>query len=250
MEAHINMGLGIINHREETDGIVVATSDCIHDYYWNFAYTNGFNELTADQIALAKKILIQRSRTPALWIPNSASIPAGWIVKSSEAWMWLDKKSWETQNHQSRTSEQLKIISSDSTTPDMLSVFEDAYSSDQKPGDIGYYQLPKEYGQAYMMLQPQAPARMQHFAGYIDDTCVAIASAVIWKNFGGIYSVATGHASRRKGYGRALSKAATVWLKDQNIDGILLQTEANSAVENMYTQLGFQRLFIGCICTE
>ena len=98
MNAHIHMGLGIINHREATEGIVVAISDCIHDYYWNFAYADGFNALTADQIALAKKILLQRSRTPALWIPSTQAVPQGWIVKSSEAWMWLDKKSWEIIN--------------------------------------------------------------------------------------------------------------------------------------------------------
>jgi GNAT superfamily N-acetyltransferase len=77
---------------------------------------------------------------------------------------------------------------------------------------------------------------MCHFAAYHDDRCVAIATIVIWMQYAGLYSVATHHDYRRRGFGREISRVASLWAMQQNVKGILLQTEADSVVEKMYTR--------------
>ena len=101
-----------------------------------------------------------------------------------------------------------------------------------------------------MKLQPKSPAQMRHFAAYLDGTCVAIATVVIWLQYAGLYSVATHHDYRRRGLGREISRVASLWAIQQNVAGMLLQTEADSVVEKMYTELGYQRTHVGLLVTQ
>ncbi len=249
MEAHIHMGLGIIDHVQEINEVVVVTSSAITDYYWNFAYSKS-GPFTDDQIQIAKELLHKSSRTLALWIPDSAPLPNSWTVRSREAWMLLDTETYNLAKNSSSNQHLLKVAACDIPNADMVAVFTDAYSSDHALGDIGYFELPKEYELLYQQLIAQPSINMCHFGGYNKAECVAIASAVTWGKFGGIYSVATAHAHRRKGYGSTISKAAVDWLQQQKTEHIILQTEADSPVEKMYKQIGFHQLFVGCICTE
>ncbi len=249
MRAHIHMGIGIIDHVEEIDDIVVVTSSRITDYYWNFAYSKS-GSFTEHQIKTAKTALQKSSRAPALWMVDSDPLPNGWTVQSREAWMLLNKNKFNKEQTSSSNRNLLKVLTYNIPNADMVSVFKDAYSSNHTSGDIGYFELPQTYVTLYQHLQAQPPINMCHFGGYKEDACVAIASAVTWGKFGGIYSVATAHAHRRQGFGSNISKAAVEWLQQHKAEHIILQTEADSPVEKMYAQLGFQRMFIGCIYTE
>lgn len=249
MNAHIHMGLGIFSNIQKDDEIIVASSSCIHDYYWNFAYKNSENPLTDNEIEIASTLLRKKGRSPALWIPSTQGLPQSWKVKSREAWMWLDKGNRLVLDQLFIDQSLLEVRRVHVPTIEMLHVFQNAYGSSEGKDNIGYTELPPEYGEAYMKLQPEPPAQMFHFGAYLDDKCVAIATIVIWKNYAGLYSVATHHDYRRRGFGKEISRIASLWAMQQNIDGILLQTEADSVVERMYIQLGYQKTHVGLLVT-
>lgn len=250
MDAHIHMGLGIFSNIQKDGELIVASSYCIHDYYWNFAYKNSKNSFTSDEVEIASEFLRKKDRAPALWIPTTQATPQGWEVKSREAWMWLDKGLKSVLNQSVIDNRLLEIRKTDVPTLEMLHVFQNAYGSSNDKDAIGYTELPPEYGEAYMKLQPKSPAQMYHFAAYLDGNCVAIATVVIWKQYAGLYSVATHYDYRRRGFGREISRVASIWAMQQNVDGILLQTEAESVVEEMYTQLGYQKTHTGLLVTQ
>lgn len=250
MSAHIHLGLGIFDDVQDYDNLVVATSSSIHDYYWNFAYKNSENPLAENEIELASALLREKGRTPALWIPSIQDLPQSWKIKSREAWMWLDKNARSILDQPVIDNKLLEIRETNKPTLEMLHVFQNAYGSSVGKDDIGYTELPPEYGESYLKLQPKLPAQMCHFAAYLDGGCVAIATVIIWKHYAGLYSVATHHDYRRRGFGREISRVASLWAMQQNIDGILLQTEAESVVEKMYRQLGYQKTHTGLLVTQ
>ena len=133
---------------------------------------------------------------------------------------------------------------------DMLMVFEAAYGTpDEDGGEIGYSGLPFAYVRSYAQQEPKHPLiHAVHSKVTVDGRCVAVGSALIGPDFGAIYSVGTAPDSRRKGYGSLATKAivreVNARFKHDN-PTILLQTEADSPVEEMYSSLGFERVTCG-----
>lgn|ERR1017187_4040743 len=245
MAAHVRMNLGVFfSDVAVADSLTVATSRTIPDFYWNYAYTNDGRQFERESLDQTVRAMKKVGRQPAIWQLAAQHVPSGWQVTTQEAWMWLDRdRQFATSGNTNLVFEQLE--SHAQPTPAMLDVFLEAYSSGV--GDAGYFALPPEYGQAYMAAQPTPPASIQHFAGMIAGQCGAIASASLCDGVGGIYSVATRHALRRRGFGRAISSIAVDWLFLQGARGILLQTEAGSPVEAMYQSLGFETLHVGAL---
>lgn len=129
----------------------------------------------------------------------------------------------------------------------MCQVFQDAYSSGGEAGDVGYFQLPEEYGYVYAKARGVEPTILRQFAGYLNGQCVCIGTAAVWNGFGGLYSVATRHGFRRRGFAVELSRVATDWAVKNGAKGVMLQTEAASAVESLYKGLGYERSYIGLL---
>ena len=250
MEAHIylNMGIYFTNYFIVED-IGVVTSRMIPDLYWNFAFTGSLVPFNTKQLSLATSQLQSLARKPTVWQLSSFPIPDTWSVQSKEAWLWLDASEWRPPRAQA-TVDQLVIKDAAVPTAMMRGVFENAYSSGGTPGDIGYFMLPPQYGEAYETGRPEAPTVQRHFSGWLGDTCVAVGTASIWRKIGGIYSVATHRDYRRRGFAKTLSSSATTWAIKHGALGVMLQTEADSPVEIMYKHLGYARTHIGYLLAQ
>ena len=128
---------------------------------------------------------------------------------------------------------------------EMVDVFSDAYSSGGHPDDVGYYALPVAYSEAFRQAMPRPPAYAIFAKGSVGGECVAIASVVLIGKDAGLYSVATKHSFRRRGFGRAISMFGLSAATQRGAANFFLQTEADSPVEEMYEGIGFKRSFIG-----
>jgi GNAT superfamily N-acetyltransferase len=144
---------------------------------------------------------------------------------------------------------EVQLITTDRPNAGMRVVFDNAYSSGGSPGDVGYFSLPSEYGDAFENGHPTPPCTHRHFAAYIDGKCVGVGTACLNGDIAGIYSVATHRSFRRRGVGTLISAEASRWALKHAAKGIVLQTEADSPVEQMYLQLGFKRSFLGTLLT-
>jgi len=261
MEAHLRLNLGVYcDDIVLVDSIAIATSRTIPDIYWNYAYVRNGEPFDDALLTTARSALKAAGRPPTLWQDSEQPIPEGWTIKSKEAWMWLGADKWSALTSQRPRSARslagvgstedendLEIKAMATPSEDMQRVFEDAYSSGGAPGDVGYFQLPLEYGQAYLHGRVKLPTTVRHFSGYLHGQCVAIATVGLWNSVGGLYSVATLHGFRRKGLGRRLSYEATRWAMEHGATGVVLQTEADSAVESLYRDLGYKRTHVGVL---
>jgi len=247
MDAHIRMNLGVyFDNLIQLSGFCVATSKRIKDYYWNYAYFPNTREICQNDLNAAILCLAEHNRGVAIWKEADTTLPSGWAVQSEEAWMWLEREEWQTQQGID-ISCSLDVRSDDIPNEKMRAVFQDAYSSGGDENDIGYFDLPSEYGEAYLMARAKAPTQICHFSGWLGDQCVAIATASVWNGYGGIYSVATTHEHRNRGFGTQISRHAVRWAFVNGASGVMLQTSVNSLVEKMYTKLGFHRTHVGTL---
>lgn len=244
MEAHIHLNLGIyFDNTEGEDGVNIATSRLIPDMYWNYGYSPEGASFTEAQLGSLSSKLRQLGREPMIWQLEGKPIPPGWEICGKDAWMWLDRKDWKYKRNSDHDHLSIHLV----RKPDiaMQRVFEDAMSSGTNPEDIGYFDLPKEYSTAYLQAKLTPPATCIHLSGYAEEVCASIATMGIWNDIGGLYSVATAHEFRRRGYALHISYEATRWAFEQGAKGVLLQTEADSPVEELYAKLGYKRTHIG-----
>lgn len=248
MEAHVHLNLGVyFDAYEDLGAFRLVTSRQIPDFYWNYSYVPDGSTLSRELLNQASQRLEALKRQPALLQLASAPIPPGWTPQSTEAWMWTDESVAADSSLELRTD--LDVREFDRPSEEMRSVFEDAYSSAESEGNVGYFKLPPEYGEAYANSRIQPPAQLRHLGGWTDGKCVSVATVAVWKGWGGLYSVATRHSDRRRGFGRDISIVGTKWALASGARGVLLQTTADSEVEAMYRSLGYRRLYTCALLT-
>jgi len=247
MDAHIHLNLDVyFSNISSFDRIKIATSEIIEDHYWNYAFTCDGAPFNEDELEVATVALKKSNRHSVIWQPSDRERPSGWTPISEEAWMWISSSNW-AKHVWKEAPAGFNVQAVSQATTSMREVFEDAYGSGKSEGEVGYFCLPPEYGNAYIRAVGRKPAKFQHFTGVVDGNCVAIGTASIWNGIGGIYSVGTCHSYRRLGFGRFLSQYATDWAIENGASGVLLQTIADSPVENMYNQLGYRRTHSGVL---
>ena len=122
--------------------------------------------------------------------------------------------------------------------------FRSAYGSEDSD-NTGYSDLPDEYPEALLESAPPGGVNVYHFVGLINDSPVSIASVYCAPPYAGLYNVGTVHSARKRGLGRLLSQSAVNHAFDSGCSTVVLQTEANSPVETMYSKMGFDRAFVG-----
>lgn len=243
MDAHVHLNLGVyFDAHERDDGLAVVTSRTIPDFYWNYAFSESLRALTSAELRVAQAALARHGRALAVFQLVDEDLPSGWCTLSEEAWMWRADAPPPAKQHKVGN---LEVRLSHQPDDEMRSVFEDAYSGEGTEGDIGYFKLPAEYGDAYQNAAIHAPAQLVHLAGSLNGQCVAVASVSLWNGIAGLYGVGTHHAFRERGFGGEISRRAIEWTHQQQAKGVLLQTTAGSAVETMYTRLGFERTHAG-----
>jgi GNAT superfamily N-acetyltransferase len=249
MESHVRMNLGVyFSDSQAAAQIGVATSKAIKDFYWNYAYSLTLLAIPTRELPLAIELLERSQRAPAIWQQAENTVPDGWSVQSREAWMWQVREDWKPDKDLTAPTE-LEIRLSSRPTETMRDVFQDAYGSGVAEGSVGYYELPVEYSRAYLDAEARPPARICQLSLWKANACLAIASSCVNGNLGGIYSVATTHNSRNRGYGRLISQHATNWAFNNGAEGVFLQTPVASPVERLYSTIGFRTIFVGELLT-
>src|SRR5262245_46664461 len=89
MDAHVHLNLGVyFDLHERTTGLVVVASRTIPDFYWNFAFGQALEAVTAPQLTVASHALEGHGRRPAFFQLAAEDVPEGWCTLSEEAWMW------------------------------------------------------------------------------------------------------------------------------------------------------------------
>ena len=213
LEAHIKLNTGSFFIERVIEGSrVSAVTSTIKDVYWNFAYSKIDQPFHQEQIVEAAALLASVNRRCRLWQPEYHSVPDGWVVRSRETWMWAAADEWQRDFGGAPRKGVLEIREVENPTVEMQRVFVDAYSSEAQEGDIGYFELPPEYAKAYVNGIVSPLVHERHFAGYIDDVCVAIASIVVADGVAGLYSVATLHGFRMRGFGNEITRTALRWV--------------------------------------
>ncbi|MFW2475331.1 MAG: GNAT family N-acetyltransferase [Sediminibacterium sp.] len=225
-------------------GMKYAYSDSIEDFYWNYAY-NLKESLSTDVILeVLKQAASSKKRYPALYL--TSELDTDEIIRccrpkeiEEEVWMILDKAPAPK-----KSVLQVETFVNRLPSAEFLRVFLDAYGGGQ-PDSPGYHGLPPEYVDAITNSSPLNNVQIIHFEGRFENEVVAIASIFMYKEYCGLYNVGTCHSSRRKGFGREISKQAVDYAFKEGAEMIFLQTKANSEVETMYKQLGFETKFTG-----
>lgn len=245
MESHVRMNLGVyFSEVQSIDQVHIATSKTIKDFYWNYAFSSTSAAVSTPDLAKVVEFLRRYERTPAIWQRSQEPVPEGWSIQSREAWMWQEREDW-TPPMSAVPGAEVEIRLSPSPNQAMRDVFQDAYGSGVSEGDVGYYELPVEYSQAYLDAEARPPVKICQLGAWKGNICVAIATSCVDHNLGGIYSVATAHSYRNHGYGKLLSQHAANWAFQNGAEGVFLQTTVDSPVEKLYSAIGFTTLFVG-----
>lgn len=246
VELHVKANLGV--YFDETTrldrDLSYVSSRRIADWYWNYGYATGGRGLSERDLCLIASAARRLDRRPAAWQKAGSPIPPGWKAVSSESWMVCAAGELGPQALEPPEVEvRWELVAE--PTPAMQAVFLDAYGSGDDPGAVGYSSLPPEYAVAYLQGRVRPPAVAFHVFLEHDAQCVAVASVTLVDHTGGIYSVATPHRWRRRGLGRYVSAVACRQALSRGATHLFLQTEAQSAVQTMYEQIGFRSLFVG-----
>lgn len=222
-----------------------AYSKKIDDFYWNYAYNIICNENDIIEIVKEIKNYANNLNRSSVVFITPDTIPCNFqeIVKhktlESEVWMTLEEFNFTINEGVS-----VEILSSGIISEEFLEVFEDSYGGGAKDSS-GYFGLPIEYIESLKNIIPTSNVKVVHFIAKVDNIPVAISSIYIYKEYAGLYNVGTKHTERSKGYGSEISKTAIKYAFKHGCKVVFLQTKADSAVETLYKNLGFNRRFIG-----
>jgi len=239
IQAHVRLLLSIdLDRVEEKNGVIVVSSTTVPHPYSNFAFQSAGEVFTTEQIAVAAALLQSHQQPLTLWQTEEMDVPVGWKKISREAWMIC--RACSKPDLPSGVSVQDVEI----PLSEMGIVFDNAYSGQRQPGEIGYHNLPAEYLQVYLEGRVRPPVVMRNFGLWVDGVCVAIAMVALDGDIAGLYSVATHRQHRRQGYGKIIAGTATSWAFEHGATSLFLQTEADSALETLYNSIGYQRSFV------
>lgn len=250
MQAHVELQMGTYfsDLSELEFGVCFASSSRISDYYWNYAYGLKCSpKELPDRVREIREYSGKLSRTPTIYsTPDTRPEHLGEILAVKEAatevWMTLDKD----HGKQLTIPSELRVspVSENNEMEHFIRVFRDAYGSGS-PDSPGYSGLPEEYPDSIRHAAPAGSVQVAHFVGWEGIEPVAISSIFSKPPYAGLYNVGITHEARRKGYGTIMSHAAIAHAFANGSETVLLQTEADSPVEELYQKLGFQRKFLG-----
>ncbi|HVB42938.1 MAG TPA: GNAT family N-acetyltransferase [Streptosporangiaceae bacterium] len=249
LRLHVAANLGIyFDGIDELNGdLAYCWSDSITDYYWNYGFSFQADDLDGQQVQQITRVASSHGRQPALWQLADSDTPEGWSSVSDEAWMTLDLSAIQAI---AAPSLEVTVELLETPTPAMVATFSDAYASDAGPGEVGYFALPPEYSNRFAVGRSRPPASSHVVGASVGGESVAVACICLVEDSVGLYSVATAHQWRRHGLGRYISAKSLQFARNMGASTAFLQTESNSAVEHMYSSLGFNRRFVGRLYSQ
>lgn len=250
MQAHVELQMGTYfsDVRDLGSGVRFASSARISDYYWNYAFgLNCSPKELPDRVGDVRAHANRIARRPTIYStpetrPERLSEILAVAEVSTEVWMTLGKKDAKRL----AIPEDIRIspVTQMDDMNHFIRVFRDAYGSGS-PDAPGYSGLPEEYPESISHAVPSENIQVVHFIGWEGAEPVAISSIFSKPPYAGLYNVGITHQARRKGYGTIMSFVAIARAFTDGCEIVLLQTEADSPVEELYAKLGFRRDFIG-----
>ena len=249
--AHASLHLGTYFSRDTrlSSGVHYLSSERITDSYWNYAYRLSDDpRQLGPQIADVREYAATINRPVSIAVDNArASIlesVADGETSSEEVWMSLVQVPKPVSAPLPGYAE--RLVTTDEDMDLFLEIFEDAYGEGD-PDSPGYSGLPAEYPDSLRYAQPGEGVSVAHLLGTVDGQPAAIASAYMKPPYAGLYNVGTRRRARRRGLGTRVSQAAMLEAAKAGAQEIFLQTEPDSEVEELYSKLGFERLFVGAV---
>jgi ribosomal protein S18 acetylase RimI-like enzyme len=247
--AHACLHLGTYFSKDEDlgDGVHYLSSERITDSYWNYAY--GLSERpdhVAPQIADVRSYAKRIDRPAAIAVDAASSLGDADVVSGAEMTseeVWMLFTNGDLPDAVRAEDLEFRLIESGEEMALFLDVFEDAYGEGD-PGSPGYSGLPDEYPDSLRQASPREDVSVVHVLCCVGGEPAAIASVYCKPPYAGLYNVGTKRRARRRGLGSAVSAAAMRAALDRGVTAIFLQTEPESEVEELYTKLGFERVFV------
>lgn len=250
MEAHVKVQIGTyFSDCKQIEGSVIkyAYSKKIEDFYWNYAYNiNCAIDKLPEEIQRIRDFSKEINRECTIYVtsetnPKNIAEIINPLELEEEVWMIYNEKNIEIENSKLR----IEIIKNDIPSSTFMEIFDNSYSEAEE-GATGYTGLPKEYLDCISNSKPASGVTSAHFIGIDNDNIPsAVASIFMFNGYAGLYNVGTHHDKRRKGFGAEISKQAISYALKNNCHTLFLQTQADSEVEELYSKIGFKRLFIG-----
>lgn len=251
LDAHVKIQIGTYFsecHEINDSKIKFAYSKKIKDFYWNYAYNiNCTIKEFPEIINKIRKYSSEIQRECTIYItpdtePKNIAEIINPLETEDEVWMVYNRDLCVIEDPKLN----VKTIINQKPNKIFLDVFDNSYSvaDENSPGYTG---LPKEYLDCIGNSKPSPDVTAAHFIGIDGNDPAAVASIFIADGYAGLYNVGTHHEKRRKGFGTEISQQAIIYAIKNRCHTIFLQTQADSEVEELYSKIGFKRLFIGSL---
>lgn len=231
-------------------------SSTIEDSYWNFLTginansKEEFNKVWQDN----RKHMIERNRTPALYITPSSNminkykdiLPEYLSIESHEVWMVME----DFSNIDSIKDSNIDLrIDNNPTLNIFADVFMKAYgeSSDEDP----YGKMPECYREAIINSKNSVTKyKRYYYVAYYNDNPIATALTIEKDRIALIGFVGTIPEYRNKGVCKQLMKQVLIDLRKRKIKTAYLQTEEGYIPEKLYSNIGFKKIGNAVIAVE
>lgn len=250
IEAHVAVQLGTYFDADADlgGGLRFLSSERITDPYWNYGVglDTDMSRLP-DALQRLRQHASKLNRQPAVYVspetrPKDLMSIVNGSVFSTEVWMTLTQAMLIPAAKPDRVS--CAEVDKGPEFDRFLDVFRNAYGPAEGQS-VGYSGLPEAYPASLKASQPRTGVRIMHFLMKSGRDPIAVASVFIRPPFAGLYNVGTVHGARGKGLGRTVSEVAVRAALNGGASTVFLQTEADSAVERLYSRMGFRRSFVG-----
>lgn len=242
---HFDLQKGMFfSKKEEFISYEVFESDLIEDFFWNYSYIKE-NFIPENIIFEIETLFSSINRRPCIYLSgnqlcdNNIQLLAQHLYREEviESWMVFDNNlSLESKHPVVRVTNNTEFI-------DFKNVFIKAYGGEKTP-EQPYGELPESYikclNRSFYNFN-----NFYHFVLYEKGEPVSIATLCYKDGIGGIYSVGTDPAHRGNGFGSSITLACVKKWKELGGTLLLLQTESDSKVEQLYLKLGFNKIFTG-----
>lgn len=229
----------------QVEGGALLFSDAIKDPYYNFLAPEAPVSGTALPATIVEEF-VRRDRQPAIYLTPLAMTDGGPPVTDDQVWArdaWLVGDA-EPLASVPQSDESLQTFTIDSTRRETyVSTFNAAYSGDD-PNDP-YGQLDPAYTKSLdASFDVEVPGYQKYYLlATMDEAPVGVAAMFTAGSLAGVYGVGTIPSRRRAGIGSAMMAHLARIAVTDGASHIMLQTEAGSAVQRWYAQLGYHYVF-------
>lgn len=235
LEAHLLMQLGCYfdgTERHES-GITYAWSEKIEDAAWNLGFALSC-QLDTSRVKWVRDTARAKNRTPCVLVSNEADLlTSGFEFSEAEKERWMIAELAE--NRTTETTLEIREYVTAAAPSEFLTVFKKLFSDENINSHFAKYYIP-----ALQQATVSKGVRCTHLVGFTQHKPVSTATIYVCEGLAGLYNVGTEIQSQKNGFGREISIRAMNIARSQGAKHIFLQCEADTHVELLYKEVGFE----------